>query len=257
MSCYCRGAPPSPRSDHAAAVHAERYLLIFGGGSHAACFNDLHVLDLQAVSLHFFDCQWCIMLHVFALLHLYPLWSCRWNGRDPPNRATYQLHELDMQVWLLEKIGLLSEEGIIRVVRFCQFYSSFRSSIFKHYLHSADFPSMAFFYVQYENYYIDFPDSSFSILLLYLAGASETVVLNMSTLVWSVVTSVEGRVSLASEVSCLLYEWNHNPHYTVHCTTIFSWFIKVHTIFVSRISKFPYLLQDRWSLMYRVLLLHL
>lgn len=41
--------PPSPRADHAAAVHAERYLLIFGGGSHATCFNDLHVLDLQAV----------------------------------------------------------------------------------------------------------------------------------------------------------------------------------------------------------------
>ena len=46
--------PPSPRSDHTAAVHAERYVLIFGvlifgGGSHATCFNDLHVLDLQIV----------------------------------------------------------------------------------------------------------------------------------------------------------------------------------------------------------------
>lgn len=46
---FCRGVSPSPRSDHTAAVHAERYLLIFGGGSHATCFNDLHVLDLQAV----------------------------------------------------------------------------------------------------------------------------------------------------------------------------------------------------------------
>ncbi|PIN23946.1 Kelch repeat-containing protein [Handroanthus impetiginosus] len=43
------GVPPSPRSDHAAAVHADRYLLIFGGGSHASCFNDLHVLDLQTM----------------------------------------------------------------------------------------------------------------------------------------------------------------------------------------------------------------
>ncbi|KAL3631699.1 acyl-CoA-binding domain-containing protein 4 [Castilleja foliolosa] len=43
------GVPPSPRSDHAAAVHADRYLLIFGGGSHATCFNDLHVLDLQTM----------------------------------------------------------------------------------------------------------------------------------------------------------------------------------------------------------------
>ncbi|XP_050875316.1 acyl-CoA-binding domain-containing protein 4-like [Lathyrus oleraceus] len=41
------GVPPSPRSDHAAAVHVERYLLIFRGGSHATCYNGLHVLDLQ------------------------------------------------------------------------------------------------------------------------------------------------------------------------------------------------------------------
>ncbi|CAN6468812.1 unnamed protein product [Victoria cruziana] len=44
------GLPPPPRSDHTAAVHADRYLLIFGGGSHTACFNDLHVLDLQSMA---------------------------------------------------------------------------------------------------------------------------------------------------------------------------------------------------------------
>ncbi|KAI5389456.1 acyl-CoA-binding domain-containing protein 6 [Lathyrus oleraceus] len=43
------GVPPSPRSDHAADVHVERYLLIFGGGSHATRYNDLHVLDLQTM----------------------------------------------------------------------------------------------------------------------------------------------------------------------------------------------------------------
>ncbi|KAF3790353.1 Acyl-CoA-binding domain-containing protein 4 [Nymphaea thermarum] len=43
------GLPPSPRSDHTAAVHADRYLLIFGGASHTACFNDLHALDLESV----------------------------------------------------------------------------------------------------------------------------------------------------------------------------------------------------------------
>lgn len=43
------GLPPSPRSDHAAAVHVERYLFIFGGGSHATCYNDLHILDMQTV----------------------------------------------------------------------------------------------------------------------------------------------------------------------------------------------------------------
>ena len=37
----------------------------------------------------------------------------------------------------------------------------------------------------------------------YSAGVSETVVLNMSTLTWSVVTSVQGRVPVASEVHYL------------------------------------------------------
>ncbi|XP_020101077.1 acyl-CoA-binding domain-containing protein 4-like [Ananas comosus] len=41
------GTPPFPRSDHTAACHCERYLLIFGGGSRSTCFNDLHVLDLE------------------------------------------------------------------------------------------------------------------------------------------------------------------------------------------------------------------
>ncbi|KAJ8622787.1 hypothetical protein MRB53_031316 [Persea americana] len=43
--------PPAPRFDHTATVHAERYLLIFGGCSHSTCFNDLHALDLQSVSV--------------------------------------------------------------------------------------------------------------------------------------------------------------------------------------------------------------
>lgn len=41
--------PPAPRFDHAAAVHAERYLLIFGGCSHSVFFNDLHILDLETM----------------------------------------------------------------------------------------------------------------------------------------------------------------------------------------------------------------
>ncbi|CAO2833220.1 unnamed protein product [Amaranthus hypochondriacus] len=40
---------PSPRYDHATAVHAERYLLVFGGCSHSTCFNDLYVLDLNTM----------------------------------------------------------------------------------------------------------------------------------------------------------------------------------------------------------------
>nr|KJB45282.1 hypothetical protein B456_007G298800 [Gossypium raimondii] len=110
------GVPPSPRSDHAAAVHAERYLLIFGGGSHATCFNDLHVLDLQAM-------EWSRPTQ---------------QGEIPSPRAGHT--------------------GV----------------------------------TVGENWFIVGGGDNKS-------GASETVVLNMSTLVWSVVTSVEGRVPLASE----------------------------------------------------------
>ncbi|CAN1747598.1 Acyl-CoA-binding domain-containing protein 4 [Linum perenne] len=40
---FHRQTPPSPRFDHTAAVHAGRYLLIFGGCSHSIFFNDLHM----------------------------------------------------------------------------------------------------------------------------------------------------------------------------------------------------------------------
>jgi len=43
------GTPPSPRSEHAAACYADRYLFIFGGGSHSTCFSDLHLLDMQTM----------------------------------------------------------------------------------------------------------------------------------------------------------------------------------------------------------------
>ncbi|KAJ1387421.1 Kelch-type beta propeller [Sesbania bispinosa] len=103
------GVPPSPRSDHAAAVHAERYLLIFGGGSHATCYNDLHVLDLQTM-------EWSRPAQL---------------GEIPTPRAGHA--------------------GV----------------------------------TVGENWFI--------------VGVSETVVLNMSTLTWSVVTSVQGRIPVASE----------------------------------------------------------
>ncbi|OVA04317.1 hypothetical protein BVC80_1395g24 [Macleaya cordata] len=110
------GVPPSPRSDHAAAVHAERYLLIFGGGSHATCFNDLHVLDLDTM-------EWSRPIQ---------------QGSIPSPRAGHA--------------------GV----------------------------------TVGENWFIVGGGDNKS-------GASETVVLNMSTLVWSVVTTVQGRVPIASE----------------------------------------------------------
>uniref|UniRef100_A0A803PST7 ACB domain-containing protein n=1 Tax=Cannabis sativa TaxID=3483 RepID=A0A803PST7_CANSA len=110
------GVPPSPRSDHAAAVHAERYLLIFGGGSHATCFNDLHVLDLQSME-----------------------WSRPTQQGDIPTPRAGHAGITVGENWFIVGGG----------------------------------------------------DNK--------SGVSETVVLNMSTLVWSVVTTVEGRVPVASE----------------------------------------------------------
>ncbi|GMJ11776.1 acyl-CoA binding protein 4 [Hibiscus trionum] len=110
------GVPPLPRADHTAAVHAERYLLIFGGSSHATCFNDLHVFDLQAM-------EWSRPTQ---------------QGEIPTPRAGHA--------------------GV----------------------------------TVGENWFIVGGGDNKS-------GASETVVLNMSTLAWSVVASVEERVPLASE----------------------------------------------------------
>ncbi|XP_009791118.1 acyl-CoA-binding domain-containing protein 4 [Nicotiana sylvestris] len=120
------GVPPSPRSDHAAAVHAERYLLIFGGGSHATCFNDLHVLDLQTM-------EWSRPTQ---------------QGEIPSPRAGHA--------------------GV----------------------------------TVGENWFITGGGNNKS-------GVSETVVLNMSTLGWSIVTTVQGRVPLASEgLSLVLCSYN-------------------------------------------------
>ncbi|CAA0823222.1 Acyl-CoA-binding domain-containing protein 4 [Striga hermonthica] len=115
------GVPPSPRSDHTAAVHADRYLLIFGGGSHATCFNDLHVLDLQTM-------EWSRPTQ---------------QGEIPSPRAGHAGVTIG-DTWFIVGGG----------------------------------------------------DNK--------SGVSETVALNMSTLVWSVVTTVQGRVPLASEGSSLV-----------------------------------------------------
>nr|GMD30257.1 acyl-CoA-binding domain-containing protein 4 [Ipomoea batatas] len=110
--------PPSPRFDHSAALHAERYLLIFGGCSHSVFFNDLHILDLETME-----------------------WSCpQLQGDLVSSRAGHAGVTID------------------------------------------------------ENWYIVGGGDNKS-------GVPETLVLNMSKLVVSVLTSVKGRDPLASEVT--------------------------------------------------------
>ncbi|KAK4751131.1 hypothetical protein SAY87_004613 [Trapa incisa] len=110
------GNPPSPRSGHSAAVHAERYLLIFGGGSHATFFNDLHVLDIQTME-----------------------WSKPTQQGDIPSSRAGHAGVTVGENWFIVGGG----------------------------------------------------DNN--------NGVFETIVLNMSTLVWSVVATVQGRVPLATE----------------------------------------------------------
>ena len=43
------GVAPAARSAHVAAAYKGRYLVVFGGGSVAHCFNDLHVLDTETM----------------------------------------------------------------------------------------------------------------------------------------------------------------------------------------------------------------
>ncbi|CAL4927976.1 unnamed protein product [Urochloa decumbens] len=122
------GTPPSPRSDHAAACHADHYLLIFGGVSHASFFNDLHVLDLHTME-----------------------WSRpKQQGLTPSPRASHAG----------ATVG--------------------------------------------ENWYIVGGGNNKS-------GVSETLVLNMSTLTWSIFSTVEGQVPLASEGMTLVHS-NYNGY---------------------------------------------
>lgn len=43
------GVPPSPRSAHSACTYRGRFLIVFGGGSVATCYDDLVILDTQTL----------------------------------------------------------------------------------------------------------------------------------------------------------------------------------------------------------------
>lgn len=44
-----RGTVPSPRSNHVAALHEDKTLLIFGGATKSRTLNDLYSLDFETV----------------------------------------------------------------------------------------------------------------------------------------------------------------------------------------------------------------
>ncbi|KAK9146896.1 hypothetical protein Sjap_006799 [Stephania japonica] len=155
------GVPPSPRSDHAAAVHAERYLLIFGGGSHSTCFNDLHVLDLQSM-------EWSTPAP---------------QGEIPSPRAGHAGVTVG-ENWFIVGGGDNKSASVKTLFLLLKGSRHFQLQFeLRHYTWANRLLS------GYRSFEINKSN----------LGASETMVLNMSTLVWSVVTTVQGRVPLASE----------------------------------------------------------
>ena len=73
------GEPPMPRSSHSAVTYLERYIVIFGGGSVANCYNDLFVLDTQTM-----------------------MWLCpEISGPVPPERAGHASAVLGSLMYLI------------------------------------------------------------------------------------------------------------------------------------------------------------
>lgn len=88
--------PPAPRYDHAAAMHGERYLMIFGGCSHSVFFNDLHLLDLQTVSRCYFQTFFtCFDKVVFSIwgvqLFLYVTHTQQYFRRPPIHNVVFSV----------------------------------------------------------------------------------------------------------------------------------------------------------------------
>lgn len=93
---FDRQTPPAPRYDHAAAMHGERYLMIFGGCSHSVFFNDLHLLDLQTVSRcyfqTFFTCFDKVVYSIWGVqLFLYVTHTQQYFRRPPIHNVVFSV----------------------------------------------------------------------------------------------------------------------------------------------------------------------
>jgi hypothetical protein len=59
-----KGAGPSPRSNHVAALYDDRILLIFGGQSKSKTLNDVHALDFETVISIGFPCRFFLLMRL-------------------------------------------------------------------------------------------------------------------------------------------------------------------------------------------------
>ncbi|CAI5465942.1 unnamed protein product [Closterium sp. Yama58-4] len=110
------GTPPLPRAGHTATVYNEHYLTIFGGGSHSMCFNDVHVLDLDAAEWSLAETYGKVPSPRAGLVGVAfgSLWFIMGGGDNHGGVSETMLLDLDSLVWSvvttsLEKTPLASE----------------------------------------------------------------------------------------------------------------------------------------------------
>ncbi|CAI5477197.1 unnamed protein product [Closterium sp. Yama58-4] len=110
------GTPPLPRAGHTAMVYNEHYLTIFGGGSHSMCFNDVHVLDLDAAEWSLAETYGKVPSPRAGLVGVAfgSLWFIMGGGDNHGGVSETMLLDLDSLVWSvvttsLEKTPLASE----------------------------------------------------------------------------------------------------------------------------------------------------
>ncbi|KAG1361355.1 acyl-CoA-binding domain-containing protein 4 [Cocos nucifera] len=230
---------PAPRFDHIAAVHADQYLLIFGGSSHSTCFNDLHLLDLHSKCVGFLGRILSIDLetHYYSVVPtngkiptarggqsvtLVGSKLVMFGGEDRRRRLLNDLHILDLKTmtWDIveaKKTYPAPRFDHIAAVHADQylliFGGSSHSTCFND-LHLLDLHSMEWSRPETQGAYVT-PRGGHAGTTVdenwYIvgggdnqSGATETIVLNTSKFVWSVTTSVKQRDPLASE--CGLFQ---------------------------------------------------
>ncbi|GJP40533.1 hypothetical protein CLOM_g205 [Closterium sp. NIES-68] len=110
------GTPPVPRAGHTATVYNEHYLTIFGGGSHSVCFNDVHVLDLDAAEWSHAETYGKVPSPRAGLVGVAfgSFWFIMGGGDNHGGVSETMLLDLDSLVWSvvttsLEKTPLASE----------------------------------------------------------------------------------------------------------------------------------------------------
>ncbi|CAI5937387.1 unnamed protein product, partial [Closterium sp. NIES-65] len=181
---------------HTATVYNEHYLTIFGGGSHSMCFNDVHVLDLDAVRGGFKSGSHSMC---FNDVHVLDLDAAQWSlaetyGKVPSPRAGLVGVAFGSLWFIMGLSPLIPRSSASRQAEWslAETYGKAEWSLAETYgkvpspragLVGVAFGSLWFIMGGGDNH----------------GGVSETMLLDLDSLVWSVVTTSLEKTPLASE----------------------------------------------------------